>query len=118
MPEEGYNGSQYFITFTDDYTRIIFVKRLRIKNEVFQAFKDFCAFIKTQFDVTMWRIRSDNKDKYADNQFQKEMTDKEIKWKLTVAYNSHENSVAECLNQILLNKMICMLANSDLPWSL
>src|SRR5436190_732980 len=118
MPEEGYDGSRYFITFTDDYTRITFVKRLRIKDEAFQAFKDFCAFIKTQFGVTVRRIRSDNGDEYADSRFQKKMTDKGIKWEPTVAYNPHENGVAEHLNQILLNKMICMLADSDLPRSL
>jgi hypothetical protein len=42
MPE-GYDGSRYFITFTDDYTRIAFVKRLKTKDEAFQAFKDFCC---------------------------------------------------------------------------
>ena len=69
MPEEGYDESWYFIIFIDDYTCIIFIKWLRIKDEAFQAFKNFCMFIKTQFNVTMQRIWSNNEDEYADSQF-------------------------------------------------
>jgi len=78
MPED-YDGSRYFITFTDDYTRTTFVKHLQTKNEAFQAFKDFYAFIQTQFDVTIQRIRSDNGGEYASKRFQDEMTKKGMK---------------------------------------
>ena len=117
MPE-GYDGSRYFITFTDDYTRTTFVKRLQTKDEAFQAFKDFYAFIRTQFGVTIRRIRSDNGGEYASKKFQDEMTKEGMKWEPTVAYNPHENGVAERINQILVNKVICILADSDLPQSL
>ena len=62
---ENYNRFQYFIIFMNDYTCTIFVKCLQIKNEIFQAFKNFYVFIWTQFDVTIWRIRSDNEDEYV-----------------------------------------------------
>ena len=48
-----YDNFQYFIIFMNDYTHTIFVKCLQIKNEAFQAFKNFYAFIQTQFDVTI-----------------------------------------------------------------
>ena len=113
MPKD-YDDFWYFIIFTDDYTHTIFVKCLQIKNKIFQAFKDFYAFIWTQFDVTIQRIRLDNEDEYISKKFQDEMIKKKIKWELTVVYNSHENDVVECINQILMNKMICILADSDL----
>ena len=79
MPEEGYDEFQYFITFTDDYTCIIFVKCLQIKNETFQVFKDFLVFIHTQFSIKVQRLRSDNRGEYAGSKFQKKMTDKGMK---------------------------------------
>ncbi len=68
MPE-GYDGSRYFIIFIDDYTRTLFVKCLRTKDEAFQAFKDFVALIQTQFGITVRRICSDNGGEYRDGQF-------------------------------------------------
>ena len=94
------------------------MKCLQIKNQIFQEFKNFVVFIQTQFEITIQRIWSDNEGEYADSWFQDEMTKKDMKWELTIIYNSHENSIAECINQILLNKMICMLADSDFPQNL
>ena len=44
---ENYDEFQYFIIFINDYTYTIFVKCLQIKNEAFQTFKNFYAFIQT-----------------------------------------------------------------------
>lgn len=52
----GYDGSRYFVTFTDDYTRVTFVKRLKKRSELYDAFKSFCKLIKPQFNVTVKRI--------------------------------------------------------------
>ncbi len=38
-----------------------------------------------------------------------------MKQEPTIVYNSHENSVAECQNQILVNYIHTFMANSDLP---
>ena len=43
------------------------------------------------------------------------MTKEDMLWELTVGYNSHENGVAERVNQILMNKIRSILADSDLP---
>ena len=75
-------------------------------------------FIQTQFDVTIQRIRSDNKDEYTSKRFQDEMIKKEMKWELTVVYNSHENDIVKYINQILVNKMICILADLNLSQTL
>ena len=102
----------------NDYTCTIFVKCLQIKNEAFQTFKNFYMFIQIQFDVIIQRIRSDNEDEYVSKRFQDEIIKKEMKWELTIVYNSHENDVVKCINQILVNKMICILTDSDFSQSL
>ena len=95
MLKEKYNKFQYFIIFINDYICIIFVKRLCIKNKAFQAFKDFLVYIHIQFGIIVQKICSDNGGEYMNNNFQKEMIDKNIKWKLTVIYNLYENGIAE-----------------------
>ena len=110
---ENYGRFWYFIIFTDNYICTIFIKCFQIKNEAFQTFKNFYMFIWTQFDVIIQRIRSDNEDKYVSKRFQDEMIKKEMKWKLIIVYNSHENDIAEHINQILVNKIICILTDSN-----
>ena len=95
---EDYDSSKYFMIFTDDFTHTIFVKCLWIKNQVFQEFNNFCVFIQTQFDVRICWLWSDNRNKYADDRFQQYIKTKNIKWELTIIYNSHENDVTECKN--------------------
>ena len=46
------------------------------------------------------------------------MKTENIKWELTIAYNSHENDVAECKNWSLLNIIISILADFDLSQNL
>ena len=112
----GYDGSRYFVTFTDDYTRVTFVKRLKKRSELYEAFKSFCRLIKTQFNVTVKRIRSDNE--YNSNRLQKFMDKEGMLWEPTVAYNPHENGVSERVNRTLLDKIRSILADSDLPRNL
>jgi hypothetical protein len=108
-----YDGSRYFVTFTDDYTRVTFVKRLKKRSELYDAFKSFGKLIKPQFNVTVKSVRSDNE--YNSNQLQKYMDKKGMLWEPTVGYNPHENGVSERVNQTLLDKILSILADSDLP---
>ena len=59
------SGMKYFVTFIDCYTRMTWVYLLRHKDEVFQCFQDFCAYVNTQFKVQVQMIRSDNGTEYV-----------------------------------------------------
>ena len=50
-PTMSISGMKYFVTFIDCYTRMTWVYLLRHKDEVFQCFQDFCAYVNTQFKV-------------------------------------------------------------------
>ena len=63
--------SQYFITFTDDFSRKVQIYCLKQKSEVFAKFKQWKAEVENQTWRKIKYLRSDNGTKYTDSQFQK-----------------------------------------------
>ena len=78
----------------------------------------FYLEIETQFGEKIKRIQSDNGGEYSGQAFQSFMDSKAILWEPTVAYNPHENGVAERQNRTLMNYIRTIFADSDLPISL
>jgi gag-polypeptide of LTR copia-type/GAG-pre-integrase domain/Zinc knuckle len=54
-----YRNNKYFVTFTDDYTRMTWVAVIERKNEVIEKFKEFRKMLKTQYNKEIKRVRSD-----------------------------------------------------------
>jgi len=46
MSIESLGGSRYFLLFTDDYSRIIWVYFLKFKSKIFENFKRFKVFVE------------------------------------------------------------------------
>ena len=64
-------GSQYFITFTDDFSRKVQMYNLKQKSEVFAKFKQCKAQVENQTGRKIKYLKSDNGTGYTDSQFQK-----------------------------------------------
>jgi len=58
------SGSRWFVTFIDDCSRVTWVYLLKQKSEVTSVFLHFFAMVKTQFGVSIKRVRSDNAKDY------------------------------------------------------
>ena len=52
-------GYEYFITFTDDYSRFGYVYLMKWKSEAFEKFKEFRAEVENQLDKRLKAIQSD-----------------------------------------------------------
>ena len=52
-------GSRYFVTFVDDYSRLVFVYFLKAKLEVFEKFRQFVALVENHTGKTVRILRSD-----------------------------------------------------------
>ena len=55
---------QYFITFTDDYSRFGYVYLMRHKFEALEKFKEFKNEVKNQHDKSIKALRSDRGGEY------------------------------------------------------
>ena len=59
-------GSQYFVTFTNDFSRKVWVYCLKQKSKVFAKFKQWKAKVKNQTQRKIKYLRSKNGTEYTD----------------------------------------------------
>ena len=67
--ELSFGESQYFVTFTDDFSRKVWVYCLKQKSEVFAKFKQWKTEVKNQTWRKIKYLKSDNGTEYIDSQF-------------------------------------------------
>ena len=62
-------GSQYFVTFIDDFTRKTWVYFLKNKSEVFEKFRNFKALVENQSGLHTKALRTDRGGEYISKEF-------------------------------------------------
>jgi hypothetical protein len=62
-------GFRYFVTFIDDYSRVTWLYLMRHRSELLSIFSAFYAEIKTQFNVSVRILQSDNATEYFSKPF-------------------------------------------------
>lgn len=114
MPTTAYDGSKYFVTFTDDFSRASMVYFIKHKSEVLAKFKEYAAMAEALHGTRIAKLRVDNGGEYTSNEFKQFCKASGILISYTVAYTPEMNSVSERLNQTLQGKARCMLLTSGL----
>ena len=74
MSIQARGGYEYFITFTDDYSRFGYVYLMKWNSEGFEKFKEFRVEVKNQLGKRINAIRSDCDDKYLLGDFKDHLT--------------------------------------------
>lgn len=114
IADTGYDGSRYFVTFTDDYSRATMVYCIERKSQVFSMFKQFVAMSEALHGCKVAKLRSDNGGEYISDEFKRFCNEKGIQLDYTVPYNPQMNSIAERLNRTLVEKARTMLNTCNL----
>lgn len=114
MPTTAYDGSKYFVTFTDDFSRASMVYFIKRKCEVLDKFKEYSAMVEAMHNMKIAKLRVDNGGEYTSNEFKQFCQTKGIQMSFTVAYTPEMNSISERLNQTLQGKARSMLLASGL----
>lgn len=109
------SGMRYFVTFTDDYSRMSYVYFLKSKNEVFDKFREYKALVENQSGKKIKVFRSDNGTEYVNSQFKDYFRESGIQFHPSAPYTPEQNGVAERLNRTLVEKARCMLSQAGLP---
>lgn len=107
-----YDGSRFFVTFTDDYSRASMVYFMQHKSEVFEKFKEFIAMAEARHGKRLAKLRADNGGEYISNEFKAFCTKNGIELSYTVPDNPEMNPIAERLNRTLEEKARTMLIAS------
>nr|GEY90169.1 hypothetical protein [Tanacetum cinerariifolium] len=96
-------GANYFVTFTDDFSRYGYVYLLKHKHEVFETFKVFQKEVENQLGKTIKSLRSDRGGEYMSQEFLDHLKDHRIIVHRTPPYTPQHNEVSERRNRTLLD---------------
>ncbi|GJY44757.1 retrotransposon protein, putative, ty1-copia subclass [Tanacetum coccineum] len=110
-------GANYFVTFTDDFSRYGYVYLLKHKHEVFETFKVFQKEVENQLGKTIKSLRSDRGGEYMSQEFLDHLRDHGIIAHRTPPYTPQHNGVSERRNRTLLDMVRSMMSQTTLPKS-
>ncbi|KAH9801407.1 hypothetical protein KPL71_001014 [Citrus sinensis] len=110
-------GYEYFITFTDNYSRYGYVYLMRHKSEALEKFKEYRAETEKQLDKNIKKLRSDRGGEFLSGDFKEYLVENGIISQLTAPGTPQQNGVAERRNRTLLDMVRSMLSYSSLPIS-
>lgn len=108
-------GAEYFLTFTDDKTRYVWVYALKQKGEVFSKFFEWKALLEKSNGHKLKTLRTGNGSEFMSSEFQNFLKIEGVRHELTVPKTPQQNRVAERLNRTLVESAITMLIQAKLP---
>ena len=117
MSTQAKEDYEYFITFTDDYSRYGYVYLMRWKSEAFEKFKEFRAEVENKLGKHIKVIRSDRDGKYLLRNFKDYLIQNGIVSQLTALGTPQQNGVAGRRNRTLLEMVRSMISYSTLSVS-
>jgi hypothetical protein len=72
------DGFQYFITFTDDFSRYIYIYLMRHKSESFEKFKEFQNEVQNQRGKTINFLHFDRVGEYLSHELSDQLKNMEL----------------------------------------
>ncbi|KAK8593532.1 hypothetical protein V6N12_045612 [Hibiscus sabdariffa] len=117
MNTQARGGFQYFITFTDDFSRYGYIYLMRHKSEALEKFKEFKNEVQNQHGKSIKALRSDRGGEYLSQDFDKLLKECGIVSQLTSPGTPQWNGVSERRNRTLLDMVRSMMSHIDLPTS-
>ena len=111
------DGSKYFVTFVDDYTKFKAVYPLSKKSEFYYKFLQYENFVTTLFDRSykIKSLRLDRGGENRDGRLIQYCKHKGINLRYTPRKESRLNGIAERLNRTVCEKARSLLFESGLP---
>ena len=108
-------GAKYFVTFTDDFSRKIWVYFISQKSQVLDKFQHFIRLVENSTGQTVRALRTDNRGEYTSKAFSAFCSLKGIAHELTPPYTPQRNGIAKRRNRSLLDITRCLLLDKGLP---
>src|SRR5882724_3222905 len=113
MPRS-YDGKDYFISFTDDYSQWSQVEPMTHKSNTFVHYQAYKAWLQTQHGAKLKKLQIDCGGEYLSEEFTTHLRTCSTICNLTIHDTPEENGVSERLNYMLLEHAHAMLLTSGL----
>ncbi|CAH2083649.1 unnamed protein product [Euphydryas editha] len=108
------SGMKYYITFIDDYTRVVYVYFMENKTKVLDIFKDYKNKVENHCSQKIKVLRTDNGTEYCNTPFETFLSNSGIVHQTSTPYTPQHNGLAERMNRTLVEKARCMLFHANL----
>ena len=115
---EGVKGERYILCLTDRRTRAIWIYPIKHKSLVIDIFIEFYNRILNQFNISIKGLRLDNAGEFKSTKWVEFCKDKGIICEYTSPYTPAQNGIAERLNKYVLERLICLCKEKNIPLSL
>lgn len=111
-------GNKYFVSFVDEFSRMMWLYLIKTKGEVFEVFQKFKVMAEKQSGMSLKILRTDGGWEYTSNEFESFCVKHGIQHEITAPYTPQHNGLAERRNRTILNMARSMLKEKELPQSL
>ncbi|KAL4291812.1 hypothetical protein GQ457_14G013700 [Hibiscus cannabinus] len=117
MNSQARGGFQYFITFSDDFSRYGYINLMHHKFEELEKFKEFKNEVQNHHGKSIKALRSDRGGEYLSQDFDELLKECGIVSQLTPPGTPQWNGASERRNRTLLDMVRSMMSHTDLPTS-
>ena len=107
-------GSNYLLTFIDDYSRKVWCYFIKNKDDVFDVFLQWKTMIEKKTGRSIKTLRTDNGLEFVEKKFLNYCLKHGIVRHRTCVGRPQQNGVAERMNKTLLERARCMLSQAKL----
>ena len=118
FPIESKSGKLYYVTFINDKTQFTHLYFLRKKDETFDAYKKYEAWVETQMSNKIKVLNSDRGGEYRGDEMVAYLKSKGMVQKLNVRNTPQHAGVSECRNRTIAKRVWALLHASGLPKNL
>ncbi|CAJ2650467.1 unnamed protein product [Trifolium pratense] len=110
-----HDGSHYFLTIVDDYSRGTWVYLLKDKTQATGILMNFCKMVKTQFNRDVKTFRSDNGTEFTNSVFKAFLREKGIMHETSCVSTPQQNGRVERKHRHILNVARALRFHANLP---
>ncbi|CAI7892978.1 unnamed protein product [Closterium sp. NIES-53] len=114
LPEDGFNGERYVITFTDASTRNVWTGNMTNRFLAFTAFRTWLPLAERESDTKLKSFQCDGAGEYRSTEFTTYLQERGIRRLFSLPHAHQQSGVAERLNRTLQEKMRALLAQAQL----
>ncbi|KAI3778460.1 hypothetical protein L2E82_07787 [Cichorium intybus] len=109
------DGTRFYVTFTDDFSRYGYIYLIKHKSDTFEKFKEFKNEVENQLGRKIKMLRSDRGGEYLSIEFLNYLKECGIVSQLSPPRTPQLNGVAERRNRTLLDMVRSMMSRASLP---
>ncbi|KAL7282593.1 hypothetical protein ACG7TL_004064 [Trametes sanguinea] len=108
-------GKRYLMTFTDHWSRWVWVAFLRHKSDAFEAFKEWLSQAERETGQKLATLRADNGGEYLSDDFRSFCRQHGIRLETTSPRTPEQNGVAERQNRSIFDRVRTILIDAEMP---